>query len=43
MTYDPNGIIGRWSHAPRRGTPINVVFAMAVLTLAAFLAEVAIG
>ena len=43
MTYDPNGVVGRWSQAARRGTLANVVYALAVLTLVAVLANSAIG
>jgi hypothetical protein len=37
MTYDPNGLISRWSGAAaRRGTLANIAYALAGLVAVAF-------
>ncbi len=36
MPYDPNGLVTRWSGAARRGTLLNIVAALATLTVIAF-------
>jgi hypothetical protein len=43
MRYDPNGVVSRWSGAARRGTVVNVLYALVGLVAIAFVLHRFVG
>jgi len=43
MSYDPNGLVSRWSGAARRGTIANIVYSLLGLVAVAFVLQRFVG